>query len=98
MPPHEDSCGVRVFLHRRCHAIRQIFLEWGIGNDRDAEGIQVRQGRAISADPNALDHLPNACQTRRIPSHESLTSYHQIIRRGDTLGSAIAILERPNLT
>ena len=50
--PHKDSRSFWVLLHRCRNAIRQIFLEGGIGNDRDAEGIQVRQDRAISADPN----------------------------------------------
>lgn len=97
MPPHQNSRGVRVFLHRRCHAIRQIFLERGIGYDRHAEGIQVRQSRTVSADPNTLDHLPNIniYQNAANSPTRSLTSYRHRIKKKHVVGSAIAIVMRP---
>ena len=94
MTHHKDSRSFQVLLHRCRHAIRQIFLAGGIGNVRDAEGIQVRQDRATSADPNTLDHSFNTVRSVHSLPSKSLTCARQTSRTISGQRSVIAIARR----
>jgi hypothetical protein len=57
MSADKDTRGIRILFHGLRHAILEVFLVWGVLDDRHLQSVEVGKGSLHAAYANAFDHL-----------------------------------------